>query len=90
VVRWEKGTVRQSRLADRFLRTLASYPFVAVQGQEAPGGAVGAPAPIDAFAATGDFQALLWWAAPISYASMTTAISVPAVEVASPALCEAA
>jgi|SRR6266853_513756 len=26
VVRWEKGTVRQSRLADRFLRTLAAYP----------------------------------------------------------------
>jgi HTH-type transcriptional regulator/antitoxin MqsA len=28
VVRWEKGTVRQSRLADRFLRTLAANPTV--------------------------------------------------------------
>jgi putative zinc finger/helix-turn-helix YgiT family protein len=28
VVRWEKGTVRQSRLADRFLRTLATNPTV--------------------------------------------------------------
>ncbi|MBI2401571.1 MAG: helix-turn-helix domain-containing protein [Gemmatimonadetes bacterium] len=33
VVRWEKGTVRQSRLADRFLRTLAAYPAAASQGQ---------------------------------------------------------
>ncbi len=30
VVRWEKGTVRQSRLADRFLRTLAAYPHAIV------------------------------------------------------------
>ena len=30
IVRWEKGTVRQSRLADRFLRTLAAYPHAIV------------------------------------------------------------
>ncbi len=30
VVRWEKGTVRQSRLADRFLRTLAAHPNIVV------------------------------------------------------------
>lgn len=28
VVRWEKGTVRQSRLADRFLRTLGAHPNI--------------------------------------------------------------
>jgi putative zinc finger/helix-turn-helix YgiT family protein len=30
VVRWENGTVRQSRLADRFLRTLAAHPNIVV------------------------------------------------------------
>ena len=30
VVRWEKGTVRQSRLADRFLRALAANPNIVV------------------------------------------------------------
>lgn len=45
VVRWEKGTVRQSRLADRFLRTLAANPQVVYESAvSAMASAFGAPA----------------------------------------------
>jgi HTH-type transcriptional regulator/antitoxin MqsA len=48
VVRWEKGTVRQSRLADRFLRTLAAHPNIVVYntGVFASVNAIGPGAPM--------------------------------------------